>query len=169
MERKKKHLDFVLQENAFRKLIFRFYPRLSSCHSFGNEPPKTWDDVYKVYHNYKILSIPKLEPHTAQVLWDSGCDECSAISEVAAGCRLLAQGITELNNEGTHIQLLDHAFLPFGDGVTWEIRKKGTFCVQMYNSREQGYRMFFAEEDLERFGQYLEDCCEYMLEHGDPI
>ena len=49
---KKRKIDFVLEESDTAKLIFRFYPRRSSCHSFGDEPPKDWSDVYKVYYSY---------------------------------------------------------------------------------------------------------------------
>ena len=56
---KKRKIDFVLRESDTSKLIFRFYPRRSSCHSFGDEPPKDWNDVYKVYYSYSIIQVYK--------------------------------------------------------------------------------------------------------------
>jgi hypothetical protein len=56
---KKRKIDFIIKEDKFDKIVFRFYPRLSSCHSFGDEPPKSWNNVYKVYYYYKILNIYK--------------------------------------------------------------------------------------------------------------
>ena len=54
---KKRKIDFVLEESDTAKLIFRFYPRRSSCHSFGDEPPKDWSDVYKVYYSYSVIFV----------------------------------------------------------------------------------------------------------------
>ena len=44
-------IDFVIHENDCEEVIFRFLPQQSSCHSFGDEPPKNWDGVYKVYYS----------------------------------------------------------------------------------------------------------------------
>ena len=54
MEKRRK-IDFFIHDNIHEKLIFRFYPRQSHCHSFGDEPPKSWNEVYKVYYAYSII------------------------------------------------------------------------------------------------------------------
>ena len=52
---KKRKIDFILNERRGYRLIFRFYPKRSSCHSFNENPPKSWNEVYKVYYSYAIL------------------------------------------------------------------------------------------------------------------
>ena len=36
---KKRKIDYTLTECEDERLVFRFYPRQSSCHSFGDKPP----------------------------------------------------------------------------------------------------------------------------------
>ena len=38
---KKRKIDYIIEQSDDERLIFRFYPRKSSCHSFGDEPPKS--------------------------------------------------------------------------------------------------------------------------------
>ena len=83
---KKRKIDFVLEESDTAKLIFRFYPRRSSCHSFGDEPPKDWNDVYKVYYSYSIIQVYK-EDNWHKTLCNCHCDECSIIDEIAERCK----------------------------------------------------------------------------------
>ena len=92
---KKRKIDFVLNEKDDERLIFRFYPRKSSCHSFGDEPPKCWEDVYKVYYSYAIIKQWKFEPEEqweSEIMFREPCDECSIIDEIGHTCLLLADG-----------------------------------------------------------------------------
>ena len=74
-------------------------------------------------------------------------------------------------NEEHIIELLDNNIYPTGMGVSWTIRecKNGNYQVEMFNYSEVGYRFFLTKEKLKEFGEYLNECCEYMLAHGDPI
>lgn len=48
----KRKIDFILRnDEGFYKDIFRFYPRSTFVHSFNDNPPKNWDEVYKVYYS----------------------------------------------------------------------------------------------------------------------
>ena len=40
---------------------------------------------------------------------------------------------------------------------------------QLFNYDNVGYRFSLKKEQMKDFGQYLLDCCEYMLQHGEPI
>lgn len=171
---KKKHrIDFVLSENSYSKIIFRFFPQQSSCHSFGDTPPKTWNEVYKVYYYYEI--IQKFTDYNERsVLWKSGCDECSVIAEVASRIPSILEGKKRIefehNNIKFNIKMFDE-MMPFGDGVCWKIDKlsKDYYQLAMWNSNEVGYRFGIHKDQLQKFGEYLKECCEYMLAHGDPI
>jgi hypothetical protein len=172
---KKRKIDFIIKEDKFDKIVFRFYPRLSSCHSFGDEPPKSWNNVYKVYYYYKILNIYK-EDSSCEVLFDSGCDECSRIQDISAVCKHLSEGKTEIEttyrDKTRIIKFLNNEFFPLGDGISWLIKEyydKDYFAIEMFRKDGVGYRFFLSQNEIKQFGMYLNKCCEYMLAHGDPI
>ena len=39
----------------------------------------------------------------------------------------------------------------------------------MWDFDNTGYRFTLEKNELKAFGEYLNECCEYMLAHGDPI
>lgn len=176
---KKRKLDFVLSEDTNSKLVFRFYPRSSTCHSFGNEPPKDWDDVYKVYYYYKILKFYKNDGgnfETCEVLFDSHCDECSLIDEVATRLDYLSKGQYEV--EVTHrdksytIKLLDTDIYTIAYCTWWKISEGlsgETYRFELFNYSDVGFRFWLEKDRAYDFGIYLKECCEYMLAHGNPI
>lgn len=49
----KKKFDFVLDDDpGINRTILRFYPRHTHVHSFNDDPPKSWEEVYKVYYSW---------------------------------------------------------------------------------------------------------------------
>ena len=173
---KKRKIDFVISENDYKKVIFRFYPRSSNCHSFGDNPPTKWEEVYKVYYHYKVICIYK-DDNEHIVLFDSGVDECSIIDEIANRMKLITEGTTVYkgttkDGDPFSIQLLDNEVLPFGDGVSWNIHKhyrRKVYDITLFDWKNVGYRMVMDNDKMAEFAKYLESCCEYMLAHGDPI
>ena len=182
---KKRKIDYIIEQSDDERLIFRFYPRQSSCHSFGDEPPKTWDGVYKVYYSYAIIKQWKLhldDQWDSEVMFYESCDECSIIDEIGQRCLLLADGYETFEREdGERIPLLDKKVFPFGMGTEWTISKrtwthfenkdeKHTYYkFTLFDYFDKGYRFRIDEENMKEFGEYLLGCCEYMLEHGEPI
>lgn len=172
---KKKHrIDFILYENDYSKIIFRFFPQQSNCHSFGDTPPTKWEEVYKVYYYYEIIKKYTDEDRERIVLWKSDCDECSIISEVAYRIPLILEGKKKIEVEYSNAKFTINLFnemQPFGDGVFWKIDKlhKDKYRFSMWNSNEVGYRFYLDKDKTQKFGEYLKECCEYMLAHGDPI
>ena len=158
------------------KVIFRFYPRSSTCHSFGDNPPTKWEEVYKVYYHYKVICIYK-DDNEHIVLFDSGVDECSIIDEMANRMKLITEGTTVYkgttkDGDPFSIQLLDNEVLPFGDGVSWNIHKhyrRKVYDITLFDWKNVGYRIVMDNDKMAEFAKYLESCCEYMLAHGDPI
>lgn len=173
----KRKIDFVIYEDKYEKLVFRFYPRKSHCHGFGEEPPKEWDKVYKVYYSYSVIHRYKelYEPHEHEVLYASDCDECSVIGEVAARIRLIVDGQKVFHGkdqfkEDYSIELLDNEVFPIGYGTSWIIKEvRGKYEIQMFGWNEKGYRFSLNKKQLKEFGEYLEECCEYMLTHSEGI
>lgn len=172
---KKKHrIDFTLYENDYFKIVFRFRPDISSCHSHNDQRPKSWDDVFKVYYYYEIIKKYKDEDRERAVLWKSGCDECSIISEVAYRIPFILEGKKKIEIEHSAAKVTINLFnemFPCGDGVWWKIDKlsKDNYQLYMWNSDEIGYRFYLDKDRTQKFGEYLKECCEYMLAHGDPI
>lgn len=176
---KKRKIDFILNEDEFSKTIFRFYPRQSSCHSFGDEPPNNWNNVYKVYYAYSIIKQYKPdddnETPVSYVMFEETCDECSVVDEVAVRCKLIYEGTESVTKfwfgEEYTIELLNTEITPFGDGVSWKISNNNTsiYKIEMFDYCGKGFRFWLDKNKLKAFGEYLLECCEYMLAHGDPI
>lgn len=173
---KVRKIDFVLYENYREKVIFRFHPRKSRCHSHNDTPPKKWNDVYKVYYAYTIFRRYK-DSNKNYTLLDCDCDEESVIDEVAARCELLANGQRSVDKtnrrtgETYTIKLLDKEMMPIGYGVSWTIRElcDGNFEFILFQGDDTGVRFRLTRNQVKEFGEYLNECCEYMLAHGDPI
>lgn len=171
---KKKKIDFVLSEGRDEILIFRFYPRSSSCHSFGCLPPTKWEEVYKVYYSYSVIQKWK-ENGSYRKVFECDCDECSIIDEVAARCLYLSEGkenVTKTVDGKEHtINLLNNEMYPSGMGVSWDVTKvSGDYYeFRMFDWNDVGFRFALKKDRLKEFGEYLQECCEHMLEHGDPI
>lgn len=182
---KKKKIDYIIEHSDNERLVFRFYPRSSSCHSFGDEPPKCWKDVYKVYYSYAIISQWRFNPDDqweSEVVFSANCDECSIIDGIGQSCLLLADGLEVFQREDNKkIHLLDQRVRPLGMGIEWMISKKvwtdwedeyikhTYYEFILFDYCNKGFRFTINKEDMKSFGEYLLGCCEYMLTHGDPI
>lgn len=173
--RKKRKIDFIIYEDNSEKLIFRFYPRQSRCHSFNEEPPHEWKEVYKVYYHYSIIHMWK-DDNFHEILFDSRCDECSVIDEVAYRIKLISEGNTTWNvkvpltGENHTVQLMNEEIDSFAMGVTWLIRQeRSNYVLHLWDWQHKGYWFSLNKDKFKEFGEYLNECCEYMLAHGDPI
>ena len=182
---KKRKIDYIIEQTDDERLIFRFYPRQSHCHGFGDEPPKKWSEVYKVYYSYAIIKQWKFNPEDtweSEVMFYEECDECSEIDEVGQRCLLLADGYeTFERKDGEKIPLLDKTIYPIGMGTNWTISKKSWtdwenknikhtyYTFTLFDYFNKGFRFTLEEKDIKSFGEYLLGCCEYMLAHGEPI
>ena len=182
---RKRKIDFLIENYPDERLIFRFYPRRSSCHSFDKIPPTSWDEVYKVYYSYAIIKQYKFnedDKWESVIMFKEDCDECSIIDEVGTRCLELAKGYeTFERDDGERIPLLDKVILPFGMGTNWTISKrvetdfedktiKHTYYnFTLFNYDNRGFRFTLKEENMKNFGEYLCECCEYMLQYGESI
>lgn len=179
----KRNIDFVLYERGLAKKIFRFLPRQSHVHSFDYDPPKSWDEVYKVYYSFKIFWS-----NTSEEIFDSGCDECSVLEYLGEALKKLIDADvkeSEFNSDNVSMHLQ-----PMGMGVDWMITKWPEYDFvdnseddewpeqqivdykyefMLFNYYEKGCRFVLAEEDVKRFIDYLNTVNQYMLEHGEPI
>ena len=186
---KKRKIDYIIKQSDNERLIFRFYPKQSSCHSFGDEPPKNWNEVYKIYYSYAIIKQWRFNSDyewESEVMFYESCDECSIIEEVGQRCLLLADGYETFEREdGDRIPLLDQRIIPFGMGTEWTISKHVCtgygydendeditytyYTFMLFDYFGKGFKFDLNEKNIKSFGEYLLGCCDYMLAHGDPI
>lgn len=177
MKNKKAFIDFTIHEDEYIRTIFRFLPSESHCHGFGDEPPKDWAGVYKVYYAYQIIAVDKENPNENELLFKCMVDEGSAIGEVAARCLHLSEGTRSvevkhrIDGSVWKVELLNTKMLPIGYGVEWEIREafNDRYEFVLFRWDNQGYRFYLPSTRIREFGTFLYGCCEYMLKHGEPI
>ena len=171
---KKSKIDFFINKDDYGEIVFRFLPKQSSCHSFSDNPPTKWEEVYKVYYSYKIFEKWKDDDYTEELFYCS-CDECSVIDEVAERIKYIVKGEKTItlnyNNKEHVIELLGKEVRPFGYGVSWTVNETedGLYEIVLWKHNQVGYKFYLGRRELKEFGEYLQECCEYMLAHGDPI
>lgn len=178
----KKKFDFVLDDDSgIGRTIFRFYPRHTHVHSFNDDPPKSWGEVYKVYYSWAIIrqyyeykddnSGSKIVPEESDVLlnFGFGCDECSMLPDLAAEIEYVIE-TGETYDQPTF-------GLPAGE---WRIEKhEGDDCTgthyedyhfQVFNNfTNQGFRFVLDKDKTLKFCDWLDMINQYALKHGEGI
>lgn len=173
----KRKFDFVLYDDKrlYRDVI-RFYPRSSHVHSFNNDPPTNWEDVYKVYYSWAIIrqyyksnDQNSIQPRSTKKLFDMSMDECSRIPD-------LSVIIKDVMNTGKtfHYPTMGQ---PAGD---WKIertkyydfdnKKHKIYKFEVFNNwTNQGFRFWLKKDEVSQFCDWLDMVNQYMLEHGEGI
>ena len=55
-------------------------------------------------------------------------------------------------------------------GTSWTVsRRYDTYEFRLFDWDDMGFRFYLKKDKLKAFGEYLNECCEYMFAHGDPI
>ena len=160
----KRKMDFVLKnDEGFYKDIFRFYPRSTYVHSFNDNPPKNWNEVYKVYYSWVILRQ-----------YDDGCyikteklfnlsyDECSAVPNLSKIIKYVIKTKEDFVVRGTG--------QPSGN---WYIYYKTYYSLDgdtdylefhVFNSfTNQGYKFILTIDECNKFCEYLDRINDYAL------
>mgnify|MGYP003571243834 CR=1 FL=1 len=147
-------------------LNFVFYPKESHMHGFRDEPPKTFEEVYKVYYSWSIEEVT--DAHPGEEVIHMRCDECSAVLDLALLIRHCLQ-----NEE-------DGECLSCGqEGSIWELKYyrknppltyKDNICFSVWsNYTYKGYRFWLDVDEANEFAQFIDDVNNHMLENGEPI
>lgn len=180
-KQKKKHMDFITERNH-SKMRFRFYPRASHMHGFGDEPPKDLDSVYKVYYSWSIFKAERTDSGEwgeYAVVFPMRWDECSCIAdELPAALR----SVLDCRNEEVTAQSFGQ---PGSDWRIWCVRgtevinedldevsvpEEDLFTFEIFDSwTNKGYRFELKRKEAERFCEYLDSINNHMLENGEPI
>lgn len=155
-----KNFAFLLKKSDDETIGFRFFPKRSHVHGFGDECPKSWGEVYKVYYDWCIYHTIFGERSSFYV-WDEGSvllDVANAITRLAAA-------------DKTDSSLLN----AFGDGADWDIRYVVNKDVELHNfefcvwNHHNGFRFNLERDDALRFAAFIRKTLAYMLEHSEPI
>ena len=162
----KRKFDFALFDTSLFRDIIRYYPRRTHVHSFDENPPKTWEEVYKVYYSWAIIrqhygDDEKIE--RSEFLLEMPCDECSQIPDLSEIIKYVMK-TGETFDEPTFGQ-------PAAD---WMIKKERVDYVYydfevFDNWTNQGYRFAFTEGETLKFCTWLDKINQYALEHGEEI
>ena len=177
---KQKHLDFVLRDDDYRKIVFRFYPRSSHMHSFDENPPKSLDNVYKVYYSWGILQYWKddngaYEP--AERLFYMYCDECSALEYLEYVIRKILRykkrrtQALSFGQPGSMWTITYHPHIVWDDDDNRKIdATNGVLVFEVFdNWTNQGYRFDLEVNEALAFCDYLHKVNQHMFENGEPI
>lgn len=164
MQNKVEKLEYTFVDGV-DVYTFVFFPQESSCHSFGDEPPTGWNDVYKVYFQYEITR-DCLNLDEEEVVWKSYCDENSIMKDIA----WLFSAIS--NNNSDAFKYLGRDYHALG-GVSWRIddipSKVNCYRITMLNGANEKFELYRNSLELGYFADFLDRCCKYMLTHGDPM
>lgn len=166
----KRNIDFTIVENEDWKTVLRFYPKDSSVHSFDEERPKNWDEVYKTYMTFSILHYCKDRDTNGRLKEQPKIIFTSYMEE---GDSLLYLRY-ELNRilEKKPKKSCRAIIYPFGLGTEWHIekhRKSKTYKIEIWNENNEGYRFNLSFEGIAKFYEVLDYFLEYMLKHSQPI
>lgn len=157
--------DFVLFEDEDYRIVFHFFTRDSHCHSFNDDPPKSWNEVYKVYYSWSItdeLLDNDGEVMESDVLFDIPWDECSRLTELPSYIKDVVY------NEDVKVHLTS-----LGQPASeWYISRvdEDTIKFTVWNDPlNVGYRFKLSNEKAKEFAWFLDNINQYMLEHGVGI
>lgn len=164
----KRKIDFVFKDDGRWRKVFRFYPCRSHVHGFGDDCPKSWKEVYKVYYTWSLLWQDRWDENeewNTSVLLEVKSDECSALTYLKDCISSLKPG------ESKNAYALGGAnwrvtFVP-GD-IKRHVRTYYEFIVWKRYSG-QACRFCLLRKEFRRFLKYLDYINDYMLEHSEPI
>lgn len=155
-----KNFAFLIKKTDDETIGFRFFPKRSHVHGFGDECPKSWSEVYKVYYDWCIYHTI-FGDRSSFYVWDEG----SALADLANVITRFAAA------DKTDSALLN----AFGDGADWDIRyfvnaecdmRSFEFCAWNHH---KGFRFNLERDDALRFAAFIRRTLAYMLEHSEPI
>ena len=163
-------IDFMLEENEDRKLLFSFFPEESAMHGFADKAPKKFSEVYKVYYSWAIRQADN-ESFTGEPVWGKyedvfamHVDECSALL-----------GIEDLLHDAAEEKPKELRVMSIGQpGSEWVVTYRNVegyerFTIHVWNNyTDKGFRFSLPPLKFREFARYIRGINEYMLAHSVP-
>lgn len=189
---KKKHMDFILHDDEYDKIKFRFYPRESHVHGFTEDTcPKTWNAVYKHYYSWAILQAFKDDEikgeEPALLVFDMSWDECSALLELSTCLQHVIDKkkrhlkVSTFGQPGSDWELKYRKAYAHNPNYDWkkenpenvkQIRIPKNDYVEFHvwnNWTNCGYRFTLDIPKCKDFVVFLNEVNAHMLENSEPI
>lgn len=172
----KKEWDYILKEDKYSITLLRIYPNQTRVHSFGNKPPKTWKQVYKVYYSWSIIKQYKdsngsVEPNSSQRLMYMYCDESSNIFNLHLIIRWVIEQQKEYD-EPTFGQPAGDWRIEINKGINnWNDKPYEYYNFEVFdNWNGNGFRFTLDRKQTEDFANWLEKMNDRALvKCGCPI
>ena len=155
----KKFFEFKFYEDEWERRTIRFYPKTTHVHGFDDDPPKTWDEVYKTYLSFAVLHFDK-EASKVRAAYSARCDECSALDLLAT---TLIDG-SFLSDPVTEIWALGYA-------TQWILlpREEVSLITMYPMGCGSGYTMRIRNDNLRGFAAVINEYLDYSLAHSEGI
>ena len=156
----RKFFEFVISEDEFERRVMRFYPKTTHVHGFGDEPPKTWDRVYKTYLSFAVLCFDK-EYKKANVEYSARWDECSGLNTIA----YWLEHMDSFTEPFLHLKVL-------GDATQWILTPHGDdrTIFTLYPMYQGSGCTFYLDNDrLHEFAGTINEYLEHSLQHSEGI
>lgn len=173
----KKKFDFVLlDDKPYYRDVFRFYPKQSHVHGFTDEPPTDWTGVYKVYYSWKVMrqyyndDTEKIEPESANDLFNMPWDECSEITNLAGVIRHVVETHEDVELIAFGQPASEWSIKYIETNYDWlETQRHYIKIVVWDNFQDNGYRFSLDLDEALKFAEYLDKVNDYMLKHSEGI
>ena len=176
-------MDFILNNNKYSCIKFRFYPRLSHMHSFDDEPPKDLEGVYKVYYSWCILETKNNcysdeSDYSAFVrVFSFDYDENSVLRFLDKAIRSIICHRTEktelcsVGQPGSEWNIYYKEYFDLDENdEEIHVPERDYLLFQIWdNFSNKGYRFELSVDRAKEFCDYLCDINKHMLENGESI
>lgn len=155
--------DYILYEDKHERVMFRLYPRHTYIHSFDDNPPTKWEEVYKVYYSWAIIKTykdddGKLEPESADRVFDMEWDECSNVVNLHAFIWWVIESQETFNYPTVGQPAADWIITPRDYYEEWENKYYEYYNFQVFdNCRNTGFRFRLDRKQTEDFANWLEE------------
>lgn len=169
--------DFVIDNwGDDYKTIMRWYPSTTHVHSFNDNPPDTWEKVYKVYYSWSILTHfyndkGEIIPEYTKKMFEMSCDECSRFPELANIIREIMKTGKEFNYPTLGQPAADwHIWKETGIRAWKNNEPFEYYHFEVFdNFYNNGFQFTLTKEETENFCDWLDKINEIALKNGEPI
>lgn len=163
----KEMIEYVIDEDEFRKIVIRFLPKMSRVHGFREECPKSYKSAFKWYLYYYIVYINKRNFEESYF--------SPFISDEDSYLPYLVEEMYENYTNGTSLNCKSYYM---GWAASWSIEEDKRendgelellgYWFYLFNCEGEGCRFHIANEQFEDFYNTIVDFLVECVEHSVP-
>lgn len=179
---KLQHMDFLLKKNEYSCIKIRFYPQKSHMHSFNDDPPLNYNEVYKVYYSWGILeainNYSNERGRGCKKVFTFDYDENSALSCLDQAIKHVIRYknkkmvLQSVGQPGSNWNIYYNKYYGYSEDDFEEIHipQMDYLVFEVWNNcSNQGYKFDLSVETAKEFSDFISDVNKHMLENGEPI